>query len=328
MKKLVVAAAIFAGLAFGAPAIAQTNPTVSVIVKDMTSPYWQAVLAGARKAGQDLGVNVIELGAKFENDVSGQISILEAAVASNPAAIVIAPTQFAALGKPIDEAAKKVKIIGLESAADTKAMTSFLATDNVNAGRIAADALAEAITKSYADTEGDIAVITSMPGLASLDQRAKGFKDEVAAKYRALNVAADKVADGKPASVREIMNNLIAKDGDLRGVVASDPSAAEVVAQAVSEGGYQISIVTFGSDENLVKTFGSAENLVKLLQSDVITGIVVEDPFRMGYDGVKTALAASNGEPVPAYVDTGATLVTKANLSSTRSQELLNPKVQ
>jgi ribose transport system substrate-binding protein len=318
MKKLVVAAAIFAGLAFGAPAIAQTNPTVSVIVKDMTSPYWQAVLAGARKAGQDLGVNVVELGAKFENDVSGQISILEAAVASNPAAIVIAPTQFAALGKPIDEAAKKVKIIGLESAADTKAMTSFLATDNVNAGRIAADALAEAITKSYADTEGDIAVITSMPGLASLDQRAKGFKDEVAAKYRALNVAADKVADGKPASVREIMNNLIAKDGDLRGVVASDPSAAEVVAQAVSEGGYQISIVTFGSDENLVK----------LLQSDVITGIVVEDPFRMGYDGVKTALAASNGEPVPAYVDTGATLVTKANLSSTRSQELLNPKVQ
>src|SRR5579862_7922356 len=184
MKKLVVAAAIVAGLPVGAHAIAQTNPTVPVIVKDMTSPYWQAVLAGARKAGQDLGVNVVELGAKSEDDVSGQISILEAAVASNPAAVVIAPTQFAALGKPIDEAAKKVKIIGLESAADTKAMTSLLATDNANAGRIAADALAEAITKSYADTEGDIAVITSMPGLASLAQRAKGFKDEVAAKYR------------------------------------------------------------------------------------------------------------------------------------------------
>jgi len=173
----------------------------------VTSPHWQAVLAGARKAGQDLGVNVVELGAQSENDASAQISILETAVASNPAAIVIAPTQFAALGKPIDEAAKRVKIIGLESAADTKAMTSLLATDNVNAGRIAADALAAAITKSFADTEGDIAVITSMPGVASLDQRAKGFKDVVAAKYRALNVAADKVADGKPASVREIMKD-------------------------------------------------------------------------------------------------------------------------
>jgi ribose transport system substrate-binding protein len=60
----------------------------------------------------------------------------------------------------------------------------------------------------------------------------------------------------------------------------------------------------------------------------VIAGIVVEDPFRMGYDGVKTALAASKGEPVSANVDTGAILVTKANLSSARSQELLKPKVQ
>ncbi len=114
MKKLVVAAGIVAGIAFGVPAIAQTKPTIPVIVKDMTSPYWQAVLSGARKAGQDLGVNVVALGAQSESDVSGQISILEKAVASNPAAIVIAPAQFAALGKPIDEAAKKVKIIGIE----------------------------------------------------------------------------------------------------------------------------------------------------------------------------------------------------------------------
>src|SRR6202044_920047 len=131
MKKLVVAAAIVAGLAFGAPAIAQTKPTVPVIVKDMTSPYWQAVLAGAHKAGQDLGVNVVELGAQSESDVSGQISVLEKAVASKPAAIVIAPAQFAALGKPIDAAAKKVKIIGIETDADSSAFTSILRTDNL-----------------------------------------------------------------------------------------------------------------------------------------------------------------------------------------------------
>jgi ribose transport system substrate-binding protein len=311
MKKLVGVVAIAAGVAFGSPAAAQTKPTVPVIVKDMTSPYWQAVLAGARKAGQDLGVNVVELGAQSENDVSGQINILDTAVASNPAAIVIAPTQFAALREPIDEAAKKVKIIGLESATDTSAMTSLLATDNVNAGRIAADALAAAITKSFADTEGDIAIITAISGVVSLEQRVKGFKDVVAAKYRALNIAADKVADGKPGTVREIMNDLIAKDGDLRGVFASDPITAEVVAQAVSEktAGDQINIVAVGSDENLIK----------LLQGDVIAGIVVADPFRMGYDGVKTALAASKGETVSANVDIGAILVTKANLSSVRS---------
>ena len=130
---------------------------------------------------------------------------------------------------------RRFKIIGIESAADTKAMTSLLATDNLNAGRIAADALAVAITKSYADTEGDVAIITSMPGIASLDQRAKGFKETVAAKYGALNIVAEKAADGKPATVLDIMTDVIAKNRDLRGVFVSDPIMTQAVGQAVAE---------------------------------------------------------------------------------------------
>jgi ribose transport system substrate-binding protein len=320
MKRFIVAVSILASIAFGAAAVAQTKPTIPVIVKDMTSPYWRAVLAGARKAGQDLGVNVVGLGTQSESDTNGQISILATAVASNPAAIVIAPSEFAALGKPIDEAAKKVKIIGIESAADTKAMTSLLATDNLNAGRVAADALAVAITKTYADTEGDVVMITSMPGVPSLDQRAKGFKEVVTAKYKALDITAEKVADGKLATVLGIMNDLIANTGDLRGVFVSDPITAQAVSQAVVEKktNDKINIVGVGSDEKLVK----------FLQDDVITGLVVEDPFRMGYDGVKTALAASKGEQVSANVDTGVTLITKASMGSARSEELLKPKVE
>jgi ribose transport system substrate-binding protein len=316
MKRFMVAAGIIAGIAFGA-AVAQTKPTIPVIVKDLTSPYWRTVLAGARKAGQDLGVNVVGFGT---SDANGQIGILATAVASNPAAIVIAPADFAALGKPIDEAARKVKIIGIESAADTKAMTSLLATDNLNAGRIAADALAVAITKSYADTEGDVAIITAMPGIASLDQRAKGFKEVVGAKYGALDIVAEKAADGKPATGVNIMKDLIASTADLRGVFVSDPVMALAVGQAIAEKKLddKIDVVGVGSDEKLIK----------FLADDVITGLVVEDPFRMGYEGVKTALAASKGEPVPANVDTGVTLVTKANMSSARSQELLKPKVE
>jgi ribose transport system substrate-binding protein len=320
MKTLVVAAGIVAGLALGTPAMAQTKPSVAIIVKDTTAPYWQTVLAGARKAGQDLGVSIVELGAKSESDVNGQIGMLETAVAANPAAIVIAPAQFAALGRPIDEAAKKIKIIGIESPADTKAMTSLIATDYVKAGRIAAEALAAAITKTYGDTEGNVVIITSMPGVTSLDQRAKGFREVLAAKYRALDIVADKVADGKPTTTLSIMKSLIAGTPDLRGVFVSDPIMTQAVGQAVAEStsGDKINVVGAGSDEKLVK----------LLQNDTIAGLVVEDPFRMGYDGVKTALAASKGEQVPANVDTGAFLVTKANMSSARSQELLNPKVK
>jgi ribose transport system substrate-binding protein len=320
MKTLVVAAGIVASLAFGACAMAQTKQTVAIIVKDTTSPYWQAVLAGARKAGRDLSVNVVELGAQSESDTNGQIDMLEKAVASNPAAIVLAPAQAAALGRPIDEAAKKVKIIGIDSTADTKAITSLLATDNVNAGRIAAEALAAAITKTYGDTEGNIVTITSMPGVAALDQRAKGFKEVLAAKYRALDIVADRVADGKPTTAINIMKDIIANTPDLRGVFVSDPIMTQAVGQAVAESksGDKINVVGVGSDQKLVE----------LLQGDTIAALVVEDPFRMGYDGVKTALAASKGEQVAANVDTGATLITKANMRSARSQELLNPKVK
>jgi ribose transport system substrate-binding protein len=320
MKRFLVAAGMLAGAAFWAPVFAQTKPTIPVIVKDTSSPYWQAVLAGARKAGQDLGVNVVGLSARSDSDVNGQIGVLENAVAASPAAIVIAPAQFAALGKPIDEAARKTKIIGIGSAADTKAMTSLLATDNVNAGHIAADALAVAITRSYADTEGEVVMITAVPGVPSLDQRAKGFRETVAAKYGALAITADKAADGKPETVLNMMRDLIASTADLRGVFVSDPVMTQVVSQAVADKNTndKINIVGFGSDEKLVK----------FLQDDVIAGLVVEDPFRMGYEGVKVALAASKGEQVPANIDTGATLVTKANISSVRSQELLKPNLK
>jgi len=318
MNRFVVAAGIVAGFAFGAPAVAQTKPTIPVIVKATTSVYWQTVLAGARKAGQDLGVDVTELGAQSESDIAGQISILQKAVASNPAAIVIAPAQFAALGKPIDEAAKKVKIIGIDSAADTKTWTSLVATDEVQAGRIAADALANAITKTYADTEGNVAIITASPG-ASRDQSATGFKEQVAKKYRALSVLPDKVADAQEATGLSIMKELTAADRNLRGVFVSNIVVAEGASQVIynKSSGDKVNYVVFGSDDKLVKS----------LQDSTIAALVVPDPFRIGYDGVKTALAASKGEKVPASIDTGVNLITKANMNSARSQELLHPTI-
>jgi ribose transport system substrate-binding protein len=311
------------GQAQAAVAIAQTKPTIPVIVKDKTSVYWQTVLAGARKAGQDFGVEIAELGAQSESDADGQIALLENAVSSNPAAVVIAPAHSAALSKRIDEAAKKMKVVAIDSTAGSKALTSVLSTDNVQVGRIAADILAERIQKTYADTEGDVALITPLPDLAALDQRAKGFREQIAAKYGALDIVVEKVADGDATTGRDVMVDIIASYPELRGVFVSNPIMAKGAAEALvqhktNKTGDKINLVGFDSDEQLVK----------LLQDGTIAGLVVQDPFRMGYEGVKIALAASKGEQVPASVDTGATAITKANMNSARSQELLNPKIK
>jgi len=293
--------------------------TIPIIVKDTTSFYWQIVLAGARQAGKDLGVNVPELGAQSESDINGQISILENAVAGAPAAVVISPTEFKALGKPIDEAAKAVPIIGIDSSADSKAFTSFLTTDNVQGGRIAADGLAAAIKAATGKEEGEVAIITSLPGVGSLDQRREGFLDQMKTKYPGITVTVDRFADGQATTGLNMMTDLITANPNIVGVFASNLIMAQGVGQAIAENklGDKIKVIGFDSDE---KTVG-------FLKEGVLAGLVVQDPYRMGYDGVKTALAVSKGEKVETFVDTGANLVTQANMADPKIDALLNPKV-
>lgn len=317
MRKLLAAAAVTALLGVGqAPAQAQAIP---IIVKDTTSFFWQIVLAGARKAGQDLGVEVTELGATSEADIAGQIGILENAVSGSPDAIVIAPTQFAGLGPAITQAAQSVKIVGIDSGADTDAFSSFLTTDNVQGGRVGADAMAQAIERLHGAVEGEVAIITSLPGVGSLDQRAMGFKEQLAAKYPGLKIVADRVADGQATTGLNIMTDLITANPNLRGVFASNLIMAQGAGQAVAENSAQDKIALIG--------FDSDERLVGLLNDGVISALIVQDPYRMGYGGIETALKVSKGEPVEKNIDTGVNMITKENMGSARSQELLSPKL-
>jgi ribose transport system substrate-binding protein len=307
---------------FGGAHAAQAS-AIPVIVKDTARPYWQAVLAGARKAADEAGVQIAALGGRTEVDADGQLAALRNALAANPAALVIAPAPSAALGKAIDEAARNVKIIAVDSAADAKALSALAATDNAQAGRMAADALAAAIQRSYADAEGDVAIITPSAGVAALDERAKGFTEQLAASYGALAVVAHPVADGQAASGAKIMSELIAAHSELRGVVALDLAMTQGAAQTLAKTPNN----TTGDKINLVG-FDADDGVVQFLKDGVVAALVVQDTFRMGYDGVKAALAATRGESVPARITTAATLVTKATMNSPRAQELLAPKLK
>jgi ribose transport system substrate-binding protein len=72
---------------------------------------------------------------------------------------------------------------------------------------------------------------------------------------------------------------------------------------------------------------GADDKLLKSVQDGTVAALLVRDPFRIGYEGVKTALAAVKGEQVPPTIDIGMTVITKANMNSARSQQLLNPKI-
>jgi ribose transport system substrate-binding protein len=302
--------------------VAYTKPTISIIVRDRRSAFWQTVLSGARKAGQDLGVNITELGTDSESDANSQAGMLETAIASNPSAIVIAPVRFGAVSNQIENAARTTKIVAIDSDEESVAFASSLSTDNIQAGRLAADVLADAIKRTYADAEGDVAIITPSIDVASIDERAKGFKEQVATRYGALDVVAHKIGDDQSDAGFSIMMDLISEYPELRGVFVSDLVMASGAAQALA--GKKTN--TNGDIINFVG-FDADSALVQMLQDGTVAALVVQDAFRMGYESIKTALAASRNEHVPTYVDTDASIITKANMNSPRSKELIGLKI-
>ncbi|MEP4421929.1 MAG: substrate-binding domain-containing protein [Nitratireductor sp.] len=318
-RSLIAAAIIGLAAHAATPTTAAAEGTIPVIVKNTSTYYWRVLLAGARKAGDELGIEIAELGPQTDSDINGQISVLENAVANNPLAVVIAASQYEALGKPIDEAATKTIVVGADSGANSDAYASFVTTNNVEGGRAAGEALAAAIAKAHGDAEGDVMLITSVPGAESLDQRAEGFKAVLADKYPNIRIVADKVADGQIVTGLNIANDVILANPKLRGIFASSEKMAVAVSQAVAENNLQ--------DQIKIVAFDSNEQLVQHLADGIVAALIIQDPMRMGYDGVKIAYAASKGEKVPEMVDTGVNVITQENMGSERSQELLNPKI-
>ena len=314
MKKLSLAGVL--ALALAAPAFAQTA-TVPIVVKDTTSPFWQTVMAGACRAEEELGIAVPRLGPTSEADIAGQIAVLENAVAGSPAAVVIAPTSFDGLAAAVDEAADSVPVVGIDSMADSDKFTSFLTTDNVEGGRMAARALGDAMAAQFGEASGQVAIVSFISGPSSLRDRIAGFEEVIAADYPDLEIVTTRIGDGQTTTNLNQTIDMLSAFPDVRGIFADALFSGLGVGQALAESGRQ--------DEIVAVSFDSSEQLVEWTESGVIKALVVQDPFRMGYDGVKTAYAASQGEEVEAQIDTGANLITADNIGEARAQELLNP---
>lgn len=289
---------------------------VVVIVKATNSQFWQYVLEGAKRAGQDLGVKITPQGAAEEADIAGQISILENAIARKPAAIVIAPTASKPLAAPVEKATRQgIPVVLIDSAAETRLYAAFLATDNVAAGRLAARELVQAIQRKRGKVEGSVAILSSVPGVSSVEQRNKGFLEEIR-KYPGLKVVENRYANNDPARALSITLDYLSRYPNLVGIFANNNVMGSSAGRALEQkGNRKVALVAFDSDEQEVD----------LLKKGYIDALIVQDPFLMGYAGVWYAVAASFGVPLPITLDTGSYAITQANANSEAVRGLLDP---
>ncbi|HEV2898938.1 MAG TPA: substrate-binding domain-containing protein [Pseudaminobacter sp.] len=294
---------------------AHAEDTVAVIVKATTSEYWQWVFKGAEDAGKKLGVKIEKLGTP-KDDAAGQIGVLETAVASKPAAVVISPTIFEALGDPIAAVTDAgIPVIVIDSGAKTDKYASFLTTNNEAGGRAAAEALAACLMERTGKVAGKVGYLTAMAGHESLDSRDRGFLEGMKA-YPDVTVVGNRVANNEEAQGMSLTADMLTKDPDLVGLFADNAQMGTGAGASISEQklGDKFCLVAFDSDA------GELEHL----KNGSIYALVIQDPYMMGFAGVWYGYAAAHGVRLPKDVDTGVGTVTKATMDDPNLVGLLD----
>lgn len=300
------------GNAFGAD-----KPKIYFIVKATENSFWQTVIDGGKTAAEALGVEFVAEAAPSEADVAKQIAILETAIGAKPAAIVLAPTVEDALVPGIEAAtAAGIPVILIDSQAKTEQYVSFLASDNVAIGTIAADEMAKALKAKFGKEEGKVAGITYMSGVGSLERRKTGFLDQVKAKYPGINMVDFQDAQGKQGQSLAIAQNYLTAFPDLNGIYASNLPTGEETVRALDTAkktGLAVVVVDAGEQE------------VWGLTNGFVDAVIVQQPWKMGYMGIEYAMKAVNGEKLEKFIDTGVAVITPDMVKSGAAEEYLNP---
>ncbi|GCF09664.1 ABC transporter substrate-binding protein [Dictyobacter arantiisoli] len=292
-----------------------TNGPIKIVVvpKAVGSNYWEQVQKGAQCAQSKLqNVTMQWDGVSAETDVTGQINLLTNYITQGVNGIVYAATDARALTETSTKAVNaNIKVINIDSGTNPQpANVPLFATDNTASAVKAADLLSQAL-----NGKGKVAFIPFQAGSSTSDQRAAGFKQGLA-KHPELQLVAEQYSQSDPNTALRVTENILSAHPDITGIFAANEPGVIGAAQAVHKAGKDGKITIIGWD--------AAPDEVKGVQNGTISALVVQNPFRMGYDGLNAAVNAVRGKAVSSE-DTGVTFVTKANLNDSKVQAVLNP---
>ena len=291
------------------------KPVVGVVPKGANHIFWQTVHAGAVKASREFGFEVEWNAPTLEIDSSRQIEIVESMINRRVAGIALAPVDRKALAGVVERAAKAgIPVAIFDSALDSDKPISYVATDNREGGRMAARRLAEVI-----GGRGKVAVIGFMPGSAATMEREEGFAEEMKAKFPDVSVVAMQYGMASQAKSMAATENVLSAHPDLKGVFADNESSSMGAVQALkSRQARQVKMVAFDASEALVKD----------LQEGWIDALVVQDPFKMGYESARAIGQKLRGESPAAKLDSGARLIVSAQLGDPAIRAFLFPDLK
>lgn len=313
MRKLFTAVA---AIAVGAVALASTASaqdkkyTIALIPGLTTDAFYISMRKGAEAAAKAVGAELVFQGAPEFNPVL-QVPVLDAVIARKPDAILIAPTDKTQLVQPLKKAIDAgIPVVTVDTfigtgkyqtgEGDADFPVSYVASDNVLGGRMAARALASAV-----GGKGKVYVSNVKPGISTTDQREEGFKDEMK-NYPDIQVLDTQYNDNDANKAASQLQSVIARNGDLVGVFGANLFSALGAANGVQQAGKTGAVK--------VVAFDAPTSIVDNLKTGLVDIAIAQHPAEIGYFGVMAAYAHLTGQSVPTSIGTGFTVMDAKNI--------------
>lgn len=311
---------------------------IAVIPKGLTHEFWQSIERGAKRAGEDLtkkgiATQIIWDGPLKENDTHEQISIIDRNIARGVSGIVLAPQHSETMVGPVERAVNEgIPVLIIDSGLQNQdIIVQYVATNNYHGGELAAQHLLK-ILADQGKPAPRLVLFRYQPGSESTDQREKGFEDVVnrtiedqkkAGMPTITWLSKDQFAGATKDTARQaaepLLNNL--RDKGIDGMFAPNESSASGTVDALRS-------LDLNKKLRLVG-FDSSAPLLQALRDGDIDGLILQDPYRMGYLGVWNLVQHLEGYKVePKVMSTGEYVVTKENLDEVKTRELFDPELQ
>ena len=326
-------------------AVKEETPTKTIyVICKSQDEYWDTTKAGALDAGAEMNINVIYEAPDSEEQVGMQQRMIQEAVENGADAIVLAPLHRDSLNDTLEKAyASGVQILTIDSDVSFEKRRSYISTNNYSAGAIAARYAAELIGGA-----GDAAILTHSTTAQTAQERCAGFLDELAGKdttsgqdlsipasqmpvgatpdtskvtgvggYPNIHMLETKNAEGNIQIACELTKQLISENPDIKLIFTTNQPGTMGACQAIKDLGKEDQVQLVGFDY-----FDGADVYI---ESGVLDAVIAQNPYNMGYLGVRYADKLSSGNIISKSVNTGATLVTKENVNDEDIRFLVNP---
>jgi len=289
---------------------------IDVIIKASDSSFWQSMLAGARQAGTDFGLQVSLFGPTSETDVGQQVQLVENSISRGVDGIVLAPNSSSALNNVINRARQEgIKVVVVDTQVTTPT-DGFIGTDNLKAAEQAGTKLCD-LAKAANKTTGNVLIESSVAGVQVLTDRETGFRGGLAAGCPDLKIVGPRFNNNDINTAASQVNDALTADPNLVAVFAANNTSGVGTARAIKDNNAadRLPVVSFDTDPQQVAALGDGS----------LDLLVVQNPYFFGYQGVIEAGMATVGSIPPRNLDPGAVLADKANMGQPEIKTLLNP---